>query len=51
MVVRDTWRKLVEGSYKPADRLISSRLMMTLSKANLVGVNTFCTHDLVSRGT
>ena len=48
MVVRDTWRKLVEGSYKPADRLISSRLMMALSKATLVVVDTFCTQDLVS---
>ena len=48
MVVRDTRRKLVEESYKAADRLISSRLRMALSKATLVVVNTFCTHDLVS---
>ena len=38
----------MEGSYKPADRLISSRLMMALSKATLVVVDTFCTQDLVS---
>ena len=33
VVVRDIWRKLVEGSYNPADRLTSSRLMIALSKA------------------
>ena len=48
VVVRDTWRKLVEGSYKPANRLISSRLMMALSKLTLAVVETFCTQDLVS---
>jgi hypothetical protein len=48
VVVRDTWRKLVKGSYKPANRLISSRLMMALSKLTLVVVETFCTQDLVS---
>ena len=48
VVMRDTWRNLVEGFYKPADRLISSRLMMALSKATLVVVDTFCTQDLVS---
>jgi hypothetical protein len=48
VVVRDTWRKLVEGSYKPANRLISSRQMMVLSKLTLAVVETFCTQDLVS---
>lgn len=48
VVVRDIWRKLVEGSYKPADRLTSSRLMMALSKATLVVVDTFSTQDLFS---
>ena len=47
VVVRDIWRKLVEGSYNPADRLTSSRLMIALSKA-LGVVNTFSTQDLVS---
>jgi hypothetical protein len=46
--VSDTWRKLVEESYKPADRLTSFRLMMALSKATLVVVDTFSTQDLVS---
>ena len=48
MVVRNIWRKLVEGSYKPADWLPSSRLMMALRKAPLVVVDTLPTQDLVS---
>ena len=47
-IVKNTWRRLVEGSYKPADRLSSSRLMMALSSATLVVLDTFSTQDVAS---
>jgi hypothetical protein len=39
---------LVEGSYRQAERQTSSRLIMALSEATLVVVDTFSTKDLAS---
>ena len=36
------------GIQKPADRLASSRLMMALSKATMVVIDTFSTQDMAS---
>jgi hypothetical protein len=47
-IMRNTWRKLVEGSYKPADRLASSRVMMALSKKTMMVMDTFSTQDMAS---
>ena len=45
-VVRDTWRRLVEGAYRPAERLSSLRLVMALTESTLVVVDSLSTKDL-----
>jgi len=45
-IVKDTWKKLVEGSYRPAGRLWSSKLIIALSDTTLKVVDIFSNQDL-----
>ena len=45
-VVRDTWRRLLEGAYRPTERLSSLRLVMALTESTLVVVDSLSTKDL-----
>ena len=45
-VVMDIWRKLVEGSYRPAGRSWSSKLVMALTDTTLMVLDTFSMDNL-----
>jgi len=45
-VVMDIWRKLVEGSYRPAGRSWSSKLIMALTDTTLMVIDILSTEDL-----
>jgi len=46
VVVKDTWKKLVEGAYRPAERISSLKLVMYLTNATLVVVDRLSANDL-----